>query len=178
MKNVYLALLLMLLGMGPARADFNDGVVSYLMGDYEKAYNTFISIAKTDEKEGLAQYYLGVMYMKGQGVEQDYKQAGEWFRKAAENRLPQAQYKLANLYTEGKGVPKDLEFAYVWYSVGAVHKHPLSMSAVEKAKTRLSEKEFTEAEKLVPEYIEKYGPKPEEPKKTPPAGPVPEESKS
>jgi TPR repeat protein len=178
MKKVYIAFLLILLGTGSARADFNDGVVAYLMGDYEKAFNTMISIAKTDEKNGLAQYYLGVMYMKGQGVEQDYKQAGEWLRKAAENRVPQAQYKLANLYTEGKGVPKDLEFAYVWYSVGAAHKHGLSLNALEKSKARLSEKEFSEAEKLVPEYVEKYGPKPEEPEQASPVEPVPEETKS
>lgn len=168
MKKVYAVFLLMLIGTGTVRADFNDGVVAYLMGDYEKAYNTMISLAKTDEKDALAQYYLGVMYLKGQGVEQDYEEAGNWLRKASENRLPQAQYKLANLYTEGKGVPKDLEFAYVWYSVGAAHQHQLSVKAVDKAKARLSETEFTEAQKLIPEYLEKYGPKPEEPEQQTP----------
>jgi TPR repeat protein len=167
MKKVYFVLLFMLLGISAARADFNDGVVAYLMGDYEKAYNTMISLAKTDDKDALAQYYLGVMYMKGQGVEQDYKQAGEWLRKASENRLPQAQYKLANLYTEGKGVPRDYEFAYLWYSAGAAHNHALSKNAVDNAKARLSESELKEAEKLIPEFIGKYGPKPEEPAKTP-----------
>ena len=154
----------MLIGIGTVRADFNDGVVAYLMGDYEKAYNTMISIAKTDEDNALAQYYLGVMYMKGQGVEQNYEEAGKWLRKASEHRLPQAQYKLANLYTLGKGVPKDYEFAFIWYSVGAAHKHPLSMAAVDKAKAKLSDDEYKEAEKQIPEYLEKYGPKPEEPK--------------
>jgi hypothetical protein len=166
MKKVYLVFLLMLLGINTARADFNDGVVAYLMGDYEKAYNTMVSLAKTNDKDGLAQYYLGMMYLKGQGVAQDYKEAGEWFRKASENRLPQAQYKLANLYTEGKGVPKDYEFAYLWYSTGAAHNHALSKKAVENAKARLSESELKEAQKLLTEFIEKYGPKPEEPAKT------------
>ena len=76
MKKVYLVFLFMLLGINTARADFNDGVVAYLMGDYEKAYNTMVSLAKTDEKDGLAQYYLGMMYLKGQGVAQDYEEAG------------------------------------------------------------------------------------------------------
>ncbi|MEM6998969.1 MAG: sel1 repeat family protein, partial [Pseudomonadota bacterium] len=52
------------------RADFNDGVVTYLMGDYDKAFTTMQSLAETSD-HGFAQYYLGMMYMKGQGVEQD-----------------------------------------------------------------------------------------------------------
>jgi len=151
--------ILLLLAAMTARADFNDGVVAYLMGDYETAFNTMISLAKTSEEDALPQYYLGVMYLQGQGVEQNFEEAGKWLRKAAENRLPQAQYKLANLYTEGKGVPKDYEFAYVWYSVGSAHDHKLSKEAVGKAKEKLSESELTEAEKLIAEYIEKYGPK-------------------
>lgn len=167
MKKILVALIL-IISFGTARADFNDGVVAYLMGDYEKAYNTMISLAKTNDKDALAQYYLGVMYMKGQGVEQNYEEAGKWLRKSSENRLPQAQYKLANLYTEGKGVPKDYEFAFVWYSIGAAFQHPLSMKAVEKARARLSEDEYTEAEKLIGEYMDKYGPPPEEEKKNTP----------
>ena len=166
MKKVYLVCFLVLLGINSARADFNDGVVAYLMGDYEKAYNTMISLAKTDEKDGLAQYYIGMMYLKGQGVAQDYHEASEWLRKASENRLPQAQYKLANLYTIGEGVPKDYEFAYLWYSAGAAHNHALSINAVEKAKARLSENELKEAQKQLAEFIKKYGPQPEEPDKT------------
>ena len=158
MKNIYVVCLLLLLAAGTARADFNDGVVAYIAGDYETAYNTMISIAKTDEQNALAQYYLGMMYLKGQGVEKNYEEAGKWFRKAAENRLPQAQYRLAELYTEGEGVPRDYEFAYIWYSVGAAHKHKLSQNAVEKARGKLSKNELTEANKLVAEFIGKYGP--------------------
>ena len=163
MKKLYVLVLLLILGTGPAMADFNDGVVAYIMGDYDTAYNTMISLAKSNESDPLPQYYLGVMYMKGQGVEQNYEEASKWLRKASENRLPNAQYKLANLYTQGKGVPKDYEFAYIWYSVGASHKHQLSMNALEKARSKLSDEEYKEAQKVISEYIEKYGPLPEEP---------------
>ncbi|MBL1140584.1 MAG: sel1 repeat family protein [Proteobacteria bacterium] len=142
----------------PVRADFNDGVVTYLMGDYDKAFTTMQSLAETSD-HGFAQYYLGMMYMKGQGVEQDYKLAGKWFRKASEKSIPQAQYKLGNLYYRGKGVPKDYEFAYVWFSVGAEHKHKLSMDAINKAKEKLSEDELKEADKLIAKYAKQYGPK-------------------
>lgn len=166
MKKLLVIMLTSLISVS-AWADFNDGVVAYMMGDYESAYNTMISIAKTNETDPYPQYYLGVMYLKGQGVEQDYNQAATWLRKASENRLPQAQYKLAGLYTEGHGVPKDLEFAYVWLSVAATYKHALSMSAVPKAKAKLSDAELADAQKLVSEYVDKYGPKPEDKSKNP-----------
>lgn len=153
-----LLILLFTIITSPVRADFNDGVVAYLMGDYDKAFTTMQSLAETSD-HGYAQYYLGMMYMKGQGVEQDYKNAGEWFRKASEKNIPQAQYKLGDLYFKGRGVPKDFEYAYVWFSVGASHKHQLSVSAINKAKTKLSKEELMEADKLIATYVKKYGPK-------------------
>jgi len=165
MKKIYCVIFLMFLGNQTAYADRNDGAYAYLQGDYETAYNTMISLAKTSDDE-IAQYYLGVMYMKGQGVEQDYEKAGEWFRKASKQGLPVAMYKLAGLYTKGKGVPKDLEFAYVWYSVAAVHEHQKSMNMIEKAKSNLSSEELASANQLVAEYVEKYGPKDENEGKT------------
>ena len=158
MKNIYLVLILLLLGMGVARADFNDGVISYLTGDYEHAFTTMQALAETSN-HGYAQYYLAIMYMKGQGVEQDYKLAGEWLRKAAENSIVQAQFKLGELYMKGQGVPRDYEFAYAWFSVGAEHKHDKSINAISKAMEKLSREELTEANKLAANYIEKYGPK-------------------
>ncbi len=165
MKKIYSVIFLILLGVQTAHADRNDGAYAYLQGDYETAYNTMISLANTSDDK-IAQYYLGVMYMKGQGVEQDYEQAGEWFRRASEQGLAVAMYKLADLYTRGNGVPKDLEFAYVWYSVGAVHKHEKSMNMIEKAKSNLSSEELTSANQLIAEYVEKYGPKDEHEGKT------------
>jgi len=165
MKKIYSVIFLLLLGVQTAHADRNDGAYAYLQGDYETAYNTMISLANTSDDE-IAQYYLGVMYMKGQGVEQDYEEAGEWFRKASEQGLSVAMYKLAGLYTKGQGVPKDLEFAYVWYSVAAVHEHQKSINMIEKAKSNLSSEDLASANQLVAEYVEKYGPKDENEGKT------------
>jgi len=142
----------------PAQADFNEGVITYLMGDYDKAFTTMQSLAETSD-HGLAQYYMGMMYMKGQGVEQNNKKAGEWFRKASEKSVPQAQYKLGDLYFKGRGVPKDYEYAYVWFSVGAAHEHKLSINAINKAKEKLSKEELKEADKLITKYVTQYGPK-------------------
>lgn len=141
----------------PARADFNDGIVAHQMGEYEKAYNIMRSLAEASN-HAYAQYYVGMMYLNGQGVEQDYSEAGEWFLKAAENRVPQAQYKLGRLYFDGQGLPRDFERAYAWFRVGAVHNHKLSIESLEEARNNLSEAELEEAEKLSLQLIEQYGP--------------------
>ncbi|MFQ5661321.1 MAG: tetratricopeptide repeat protein [Gammaproteobacteria bacterium] len=157
MRKIGISLLLLLLSI-PVKADFNDGVAAYLMGNYEQAYSIMRPLAET-ANHPYAQYYLGMMYYQGQAVDQNYEEAGEWFRKAAEQGIPHAQYKLGNLYMKGLGVPRDYEYAYAWYRTGAEFKHKLSMTAVHKAREQLSNEELKEAEKLSAEFINKYGPK-------------------
>jgi len=159
LKNKRLLLMLLLVfATQPAWADFNEGVVAYMMGQYDKAYNTMRSLAETADN-AYAQYYLGMMYLNGQGVDQDYAKASEWFRKAAEHHIPQAQYKLGTLYFNGQGVPRDFERAYAWYRVAAVQNHQKSIAALPEARENLSKEELKSAEKLSLEYIDKYGPK-------------------
>lgn len=58
-----------------------------------------------------AQYNLGVMYQKGDGVEENAKKAFFWYEKAANLNLAIAQYNLGMLYFEGAVVDKDEEKA-------------------------------------------------------------------
>ncbi len=53
-----------------------------------------------------AQFNLGVMYDRGQGVPQDDVQAAEWYRKAAEQGHAGAQHNLGSAYYDGRGVPR------------------------------------------------------------------------
>ena len=103
------------------------------------------------------------MYLRGQGVEQDYGEAAQWFRKAAERRIKQAQFRLAELYMQGRGVPRDYEYAYAWYRTGAEHEHKKSIGALPSARENLSAGELEEAEKLARKFIRQYGPKEEKP---------------
>ena len=47
------------------------------------------------------------MYYRGEGVEQDYREAAKWFRKAAGNGHVPAECRLAELCCSGTGVPQD-----------------------------------------------------------------------
>lgn len=158
MKKIYSSILAILLtAFQYAYADRNSAIYAYLQGDYESAFNSMISLAKTAEDD-IAQYYIGVMYMEGQGIEQDYTLAGEWLRKASEQGLTAAMYRLAQLYAGGLGVPKDLEFAYIWYSVAAAHQHKKSIDAITRVKGRLSEEQLLSAAPLIDKYVNEYVP--------------------
>ena len=68
----------------------------------------------------VAQYELGRMYEKGDGVPQDYTSAFKWYRAAAEHG-DQYSYsqKLGELYKKGLGVAKDYDEAIKWYRKGS-----------------------------------------------------------
>ncbi|RME33494.1 MAG: sel1 repeat family protein [Gammaproteobacteria bacterium] len=156
MKHKNLYILLILLGFGPvALADFNSSVINYASGKYDLAYREMQSLAETAEHP-LAMYYLGVMTANGQGVEQDYQAAAEWYRKAAKKGVMPAQYRLAKLYEEGKGVPRDLEYAYAWLAVASAGGHKRSIAELPKVEKQLSEEELASARKLARKLLGKY----------------------
>uniref|UniRef100_UPI002593A415 tetratricopeptide repeat protein n=1 Tax=uncultured Psychrobacter sp. TaxID=259303 RepID=UPI002593A415 len=62
-----------------------------------------------------AQYNIGLMYDKGEGVRQDYAKAVEWYTKAANQDVPVAQYNLGLMYNKGEGVRQDYAKALEWY---------------------------------------------------------------
>ncbi|MEO0907313.1 MAG: sel1 repeat family protein, partial [Pseudomonadota bacterium] len=67
------------LGAQPVLAqDFEAGVAAYEEGDYEAALAEFRPLAEQDDAD--AQYNLGVMYLDGHGVAQDYGEAVRLFR--------------------------------------------------------------------------------------------------
>ena len=65
----------------PAWADFRAGAEAYERFDYATALKEWRPLA--EQGDAAAQYNLGLMYTKGQGVQQDYVQAYLWFNLAA-----------------------------------------------------------------------------------------------
>lgn len=62
---------------------------------------------------------LGWCYERGHGVPQDWKQAVEWYRRAAQAGNTVAMGNLGWCYEKGKGVEKDPAAAVSWYRQGA-----------------------------------------------------------
>ena len=62
---------------------------------------------KTADGDVVAQYNTGVAYRDGLGVAQNYQEAANWFRLAADQGNGQAQVNLAAMYYQGQGVQQD-----------------------------------------------------------------------
>ncbi len=75
--------------------------------------------AQAERGDADAQYRLGRMCAKGEGVPQDYMLAVEWFRKAAEQGNAKGQNALGTMYASGTGVPQDYVQAIAWYRKAA-----------------------------------------------------------
>ena len=69
-------------------------------------------IANAEQGDAEAQFQLGSLYYRGEGVVLDYNEAPlleavKWWRKAAEQGHAKAQNNLGAMYYNGEGVPQD-----------------------------------------------------------------------
>ena len=105
----------------PAWAGFDEAAAAYRRGDYATAIRELRPLAKQGDAK--AQFNLGVVYERGQGVPQDYAEAVKWYRKAAEQGHDYAQNNLGTMYKFGLGVPQDYAKAVKWYRKAAEQGH-------------------------------------------------------
>jgi hypothetical protein len=76
-------------------------------------------LKKASAGDANSQTAIGEMYVIGQDVPQDYKEAIKWFTKAAEQGVAGAQFNLGLMYAEGQGVPQDYKEANKWCTKAA-----------------------------------------------------------
>ena len=97
--------------------DFNKGLRAAQSGDFATALKEWTVLA--EQGDAAALHNLGLMYGKGQGVVQDYKEAAKWYRKSAEQGLAAAQFALGAMYANGDGVIQDNVYAHMWFNIAA-----------------------------------------------------------
>jgi len=134
----------------PALADFAAGKAAYDKGDYAAA-------AKEWEQEGnagnaAAQYNLGMLYVDGKGVPQDYNEAAVWFRRAADQGYTKAQHNLGAMLGSGQGVKRDYEQAYVWMSLCAAAGDAGCESQRDQLAEKLSKSKLARAQRRAREW--------------------------
>ena len=76
--------------------------------------------------DAYAQFKLGQRYDEGTGVPQSYRQAMEWFEKAAKQGHVDAQVNLGTLYLQGEGAPQSAQMGLFWFDRAAEQGHPLA----------------------------------------------------
>ncbi len=104
-----------LLVTSPVPADFQTALDAYNAGDYETAYREWLPLAEKDS--AAAQFNIGLMFDAGEGRQQDFKIAAEWYARAAENDFARAQFRLGEMYEAGQGVERDLIQARKWFTI-------------------------------------------------------------
>ena len=67
-----------------------------------------------EQGDAQAQYEVGRRFWNGDGVDQDHKQAADWFDRAARQGLAAAQCALGLCYERGDGVEQDMWQAAAW----------------------------------------------------------------
>ncbi len=97
-----------------ALAGFNAGLSAYRQGDFAAALREF-------KADGGAQanFYLSVMYDKGEGVAQNRDKSVEMLTRAAEQGLDVAQANLGLMYCAGYIVKKDAAEGLKWLTKAA-----------------------------------------------------------
>ncbi len=98
-------------------ANYVKGIEAYIDGDYKTALLEFQPLA--EQGDASAQFFLGFMYRKGQGVVQDYKEAVKWLRLSAEQGDAEAQSNLGFMYGKGRGVLQDYLYSHMWYNIAS-----------------------------------------------------------
>ena len=128
----------------------DDGRAARLKGDYATAVRLFRLAA--NQGDAIAQHYLGVMYIDGQGVPQSYVEAFKWYRLAADQGIANAQLGLGSMYATGKGVPQDYVRAHMWFNLSAAQGNENAENARDNIAKRLTPAQIAEAQKLAREW--------------------------
>jgi tetratricopeptide (TPR) repeat protein len=74
--------------------------------------------------EPAAQFKLGQAFEDGTGVDQDARQAADWYQKAAQQGYADAMFRLGLLYGRGSGITKDIPEALKWLRQANDKGHP------------------------------------------------------
>lgn len=133
--------------------NFADAVQFYKSGNFKKAHQIFLIEAEKGNHK--AQYNLGVMYINGRGISQDFNEALKWYRLTAEQGNADAQLTLGFMYVRGEGVLQSNEKAYAWWVVAAANGNETAKECIkiEDAKESMTLAEIEKGEQIAKEIL-------------------------
>ena len=134
-------------------ADYNKGWDAYDSGDYATALREFKPLAEQGDDD--AQFYMGLMYEKGNGVPQDYKTAVKWYTLAAEQGDSSSQYNLGLMYYYGDGVIQDNVSAHMWVNISASNGKENRVKARDTIAKEMTSADISQAQNLARECVAK-----------------------
>jgi len=106
------------------------------------------NLLPAQQGDAKAQIFVAYLYETGQGVNQDYAKAAEWYRKAAEKGNATAQAQIGNMYFLGRGVPQNYIYAYMWLDLASRQGNQQAKASKSLVKKKMNWVEIAEAKKL------------------------------
>jgi TPR repeat protein len=133
------------------------GFIFFCLVQESKAELNVVQDIRSNAEQGdaTAQYYLGLMYYRGDGVLQDFQKAIYWFTKAAEQGSWHAQRGLGMAYSEGKGVLQNYVIAYAWFNIAASQNIDVAKTNRETLSKKMTPNQIEEGQKLSKELYDK-----------------------
>ena len=101
---------------------FRSANEAYRSQDFSRAYYHWKLLAEAGHAKSQAN--LGLLYLRGKGVERDVDRALQWMERAAEQGVVSAQFNLGYLYSTSKDGHLDLPRSIQWYLAAAKRGHP------------------------------------------------------
>lgn len=108
-------------GEGKRFMKHREALKAYRAKDFDTALSIWNEEAKHKNDQAMAN--LGLMYLKGEGVDKDYDIARDWFEKASEYENDSANYNLALMYQTKIGVEEDVDKAIDYYRKAVKKNH-------------------------------------------------------
>ena len=87
----------------------------YVLEEYDKALRLFREAVLEQETQKDGEFWMGRIYLEGNGVEKDINQAMEWFSKSAEHGDTESMLNIGDLYAKGEEIEKNMAKAKGWY---------------------------------------------------------------
>ncbi|HDP26095.1 MAG TPA: sel1 repeat family protein [Deltaproteobacteria bacterium] len=99
-----------------------------------------------------AQLFVGYLYETGQGVEQNFVKAAQWYQKSAEQGNALAQLQLGTMYINGKGVPQNFVLAYLWLDLASAQGNISARNRLEALAKQMGPARVAEAKRLAVQW--------------------------
>ncbi|HVN70849.1 MAG TPA: tetratricopeptide repeat protein [Desulfomonilia bacterium] len=107
------------------------------------------NLLPAQQGDAKAQVFVAYLYETGQGVNQNYAKAAEWYSKAAQQGNPVAQTQLGNMYRLGKGVPQNYVLAYMWLDLATRQGSAQAVKLKGNVTEKMTKDQIAEAKKLL-----------------------------
>jgi len=158
LKWIMVALAIAIFGCGDqSRKDadiYQEGVAAYSQGNFSVAFEKFKTVAEHGHVQ--AEYYVGIMYLKGQGISKNEKEAGVWLGKAAERGHVEAQENMGLIYAKGLGVERNWVQAAKWFSVAAASGKETAANNKKVIEIHMPPDKVAEGNLLAQQWLEEH----------------------